>query len=697
MDQDTLQSLTTTPSALVTQNHMRCALEALNTSHKLIRVVVHQRRLPDEAVPEATISLLLSQLAALDSNNFQIHAGVGEREGRVYSSLVRQRHCHFSHGVGRSGELNGHQPKAAGSSLLYTLTNHLALDVLRAAGLENKRVVEEALVMPLATGMALTIVLMSIAHGRSGGHSYLPHAEVGDNKRKDSKETDEKNGNSNSNHLMGKYVVWCRIDQKTCLKSITAAGLEPVVVNLRRATDVTRKSTGKENTTKKTSKKTTKKCSHIDKYDDGTTSFSTNDKSLSQEMPKPAPQGDDNTPTTDRNINKSPQYNNNKYFLQSDANDVKEALETLPGGPNSAACVVITTSCFAPRLPDDPLAISRVCKELNVPLVINNAYGVQSPAIMKRINTATIHGRVDCVVQSTDKNFMVPVGGAVICGPSAVVRGVSSLYPGRASATPIMDLFVTLLEMGKHRYLALAHTERAEMRLYFLSKLEVFCVERGESVVFDERNDVSFGVTLRNAWKVRGKVNGNLKDANKKDKLKGGTNNKNLEKQTPPTPTPHVARETGDHNEYDEYIEMHKAAIDIGSKLYHLGVSGPRVVSTLQSSKTVGGINFGSYGMHGYGELQHQETQEEEENKRASASSDIYGNCSTETHFGDDMNSYGDCPQEKQEKDQQTQQPSIAVMSVPPMLIFACAIGITHGDIDIFLGRLVSLYPPPVQ
>ena len=26
-------------------------------------------------------------------------------------------------------------------------------------------------------------------------------------------------------------------------------------------------------------------------------------------------------------------------------------------------------------------------------------------------------GRVDAVVQSTDKNFLVPVGGAVVCGP----------------------------------------------------------------------------------------------------------------------------------------------------------------------------------------------------------------------------------------------------------------------------------------
>ncbi|GFH15597.1 sep-tRNA:Sec-tRNA synthase, partial [Haematococcus lacustris] len=29
-----------------------------------------------------------------------------------------------------------------------------------------------------------------------------------------------------------RYVVWSRVDQKTCLKAITAAGLQPVVVEL---------------------------------------------------------------------------------------------------------------------------------------------------------------------------------------------------------------------------------------------------------------------------------------------------------------------------------------------------------------------------------------------------------------------------------------------------------------------------------
>lgn len=56
--------------------------------------------------------------------------------------------------------------------------------------------------------------------------------------------------------------------------------------------------------------------------------------------------------------------------------------------------------------------------------------------------------RVDYVVQSMDKNFMVPVGGAVVLGSVKDIGQLQALYPGRASLSPIMDLFITLLQMG---------------------------------------------------------------------------------------------------------------------------------------------------------------------------------------------------------------------------------------------------------
>ena len=40
-------------------------------------------------------------------------------------------------------------------------------------------------------------------------------------------------------------------------------------------------------------------------------------------------------------------------------------------------------------------------------------------------------GRVDAFVQSTDKNYMVPVGGAIIVGFNAkFLEKISKLYPG---------------------------------------------------------------------------------------------------------------------------------------------------------------------------------------------------------------------------------------------------------------------------
>lgn len=43
-------------------------------------------------------------------------------------------------------------------------------------------------------------------------------------------------------------------------------------------------------------------------------------------------------------------------------------------------------------------------------------------------------GRVDAIVQSTDKNFMVPVGGAIVASPANrpdLVHAVNHNYPGR--------------------------------------------------------------------------------------------------------------------------------------------------------------------------------------------------------------------------------------------------------------------------
>lgn len=70
----------------------------------------------------------------MDSNNFPSNCSVGEREARIASNIVARRHFRMGHGIGRSGDLEEVQPKAAGSSLMYKLTNALVLEVIRYMG-----------------------------------------------------------------------------------------------------------------------------------------------------------------------------------------------------------------------------------------------------------------------------------------------------------------------------------------------------------------------------------------------------------------------------------------------------------------------------------------------------------------------------------------------------------------------------------
>ena len=42
----------------------------------------------------------------MDSNNYQGNTGVGEREGRIFSSIVSEKNFALGHGIGRSGDVN---------------------------------------------------------------------------------------------------------------------------------------------------------------------------------------------------------------------------------------------------------------------------------------------------------------------------------------------------------------------------------------------------------------------------------------------------------------------------------------------------------------------------------------------------------------------------------------------------------------
>eukprot|EP00964_Phaeocystis_antarctica_P073395 scaffold45010_cov59-Phaeocystis_antarctica.AAC.3 len=119
---------------LVSSSYIQQAQQARRARESMVKSLLAQRRMPETGWDEGTLRLLLQEIALMDSNTFVGNAGVGEREARIVCPLVAQRHFGLGHGVGRSGDIAEEQPKAAGSSLLYKLTNNLAQDALRRAG-----------------------------------------------------------------------------------------------------------------------------------------------------------------------------------------------------------------------------------------------------------------------------------------------------------------------------------------------------------------------------------------------------------------------------------------------------------------------------------------------------------------------------------------------------------------------------------
>eukprot|EP00892_Ulva_mutabilis_P011597 jgi/Ulvmu1/880/UM100_0033.1 len=156
-------------------------------------------------------------------------------------------------------------------------------------------------------------------------------------------------------------------------------------------------------------------------------------------------------------------------------------------------------------------AVAKLCLAHGIPHVVNNAYGVQSAALCARVSRACRVGRVDVLVQSTDKNFLVPVGGAVAALPRApraaegggsppeyegvVFRDMAARYPGRAAASAHVDLMITLLHLGQQgweRVLA----EREEMYAYLKAQMEVAAADLGERLLHTPQNPISIAMTV---------------------------------------------------------------------------------------------------------------------------------------------------------------------------------------------------------
>ena len=370
--------------SFIGKSYSQIGKELIFSHDKIFKNILNSRSIPDEPLKKNTIDYILNIFSNMDSNNGPYHIGIGEREGRIISPLVHQRNYGLVHGIGRSGNINDLQPKACGSSLLTQLTNSLLKNLLHSIGMTF---IKDIIILPFATGMALTISFLTL-------RLIKPKA---------------------------KYILWSRIDQKTCLKCIITSGYEPIIV-------------------------------------------------------APIP-----------NIK-------NDYELETDIDGIKKSIDKY--GTENILCICSTTSCFAPRGYDNIEEISKICQEKNLFHIINNAYGVYCTKIVDMINKADKVGIVSLVISSTDKNFMVPVGGSFIySSKSEMIEKIKKNYPGRASISPLLDLFISFLEMGKSKYKKLI-VDRKEKYKVLLKKIEAVANKYGEKVVSLNNNKISILFTL---------------------------------------------------------------------------------------------------------------------------------------------------------------------------------------------------------
>jgi len=217
-----------------------------------------------------------------------------------------------------------------------------------------------------------------------------------------------------------KYVLWSRIDQKSCFKAITAAGLKPVIINNMVLTE--------------------------------------------------------------------------EQSLVTDIDEFKKQIDQL--GADNILCLYTTTSCFAPRNSDDIVEISKLAKVLAMPHLVNNAYGLQCNAITTQLDRAQRIGRIDYFVQSTDKNLLVPVGGAIVASCNEeMLKHLASCYAGRASSSQTLDVFMTLLSLGRKGYQNLL-VERENNFQYLKQRLQQFAAMHHENVPQCPNNSISLALTL---------------------------------------------------------------------------------------------------------------------------------------------------------------------------------------------------------
>ncbi len=159
--------------------------------------------------------------------------------------------------------------------------------------------------------------------------------------------------------------------------------------------------------------------------------------------------------------------------------------------------ILSVTSFFPPRENDNIKEISKFAHENNLVHIVINAYGVQSPEWMKIIRSAIDAGRVDAIIQSTDKNFLTPVGGAVIASPiKENITKISQTYAGRASATPVVNFLISMLSLGINGYQKLIEEQQKNYKILETKLREI--AEKLNERLLDVYNPVAVALSLKN-------------------------------------------------------------------------------------------------------------------------------------------------------------------------------------------------------
>jgi O-phospho-L-seryl-tRNASec:L-selenocysteinyl-tRNA synthase len=157
--------------------------------------------------------------------------------------------------------------------------------------------------------------------------------------------------------------------------------------------------------------------------------------------------------------------------------------------------IVSLTSFFPPREHDNIKDIGKLAKQKGLIHIIINAYGVQSPEWMKLIRAAIDAGRVDAIIQSTDKNFLTPIGGALIASPTKdCIDKISQAYAGRASATPVVNFLISMLSLGVNGYQKLIEEQKHNRKL--LEKKLSIIAKKIDERLLEVYNPVAVALSL---------------------------------------------------------------------------------------------------------------------------------------------------------------------------------------------------------